>query len=374
MAYYAGLDLHRSMSVVVVKDERGRLVTQGRVTNDPVALEQFFRCREGQPLHVALEATTNCTWMDETLEALGCSVQVAHPLKVRAIASARIKTDRIDAGILCDLLRGNLLPTSYVPPPPIRALRELLRHRMRLVQDRTQVKNRLTTLLIKTNQTVPGTDPFGVKGRQLLSALPLPPMLAWQREDGLAQLAALNQQIKRIDQHLRHLAREFPDVPRLTAIPGISIFSALLILAEIGEIQRFPSAKQLVSDAGLAPGLYQSANTRHGRGMTHQGSRYLRWIVGEASQHVIRHPGPLRQAYGRLVRGKGHGKALVAVARKLLVGLYHVLHDGQAFCPTVPMVLSAQRSPYTEAGRSRGRRNDWDLWRCIQLMCAGRHE
>ena len=161
MPHYAGLDLHKSMSVIVVKDQQGQLIREGRVPNDLAALQAFFH---DQPsLTVALEATTNYIWMYDTLEALGHTVQLAHPLKVRAIASARIKTDRIDAGILCDLLRGNLLPTSYVPPPPIRALRELLRHRIRLVHDRTRVKNRLTVLLAKTNQTVPGTDPFGVK-------------------------------------------------------------------------------------------------------------------------------------------------------------------------------------------------------------------
>ena len=338
MAYYAGLDLHRSMSVIVVKDRDGHMVREGRVPNEAGALRAFFH---DQPsLTIALEATTNYTWMYDTLEALGHTVQLAHPLKVRAIASARIKTDRIDAGILCDLLRSNLLPTSYVPPEPIRALRELLRHRIRLVHNRTQVKNRLTTLLTKTNQTVPGTDPFGVKGRQLLVTLPLSPMLAWQRDDGLAQLSLLNQQIHRIDQQLRLLAREHPDVPRLTAIPGIGLFSALLILAEIGEIQRFPSAKQLVGYAGLAPGLYQSGDTRHGRGITRQGSRYLRWILVEASQHVIRRPGPLRQTYLRLVRPKGHGKSIVAVARKLLVGLYAVLHDAQPFAPAEPVPVT----------------------------------
>src|SRR3989338_1784402 len=344
MTYYVGLDLHKSMSVLVVKDRDGRLIREGRVANDPTELQQFFAPCQDQPVTIALEATTHYTWMYDTLEALGHTVQLAHPLKVRAIASARIKTDRIDAGILCDLLRGNLLPTSYVPPPPIRALRELLRHRIRLVHDRTQVKNRLTVLLAKTNQTVSGTDPFGVKGRALLAALPLPPMLAWQREDGLSQLEALNRQIKRIDVHLRDLAREHPEVPRLTAIPGIGIFSALLILAEIGNIQRFPSAKQLVGYAGLAPGLYQSGATRHGRGITRQGSRYLRWILVEASQHVIRHPGPLRSTYLRLAKGKGHGKALVAIARKLLVGLYAVLHDQHAFCPTTtPIPVSGAR-------------------------------
>jgi transposase len=341
MAYYAGLDLHKSTSVIVVKDQEGNRLREGNVPNDPQALHEFFTDCQDQPLTVALEATTTYAWMYDTLESLGYTVQLAHPLKVRAIASARIKTDRIDAGVLCDLLRANLLPTSYVPTPEIRAMRELLRHRIRLVQDRTHVKHRLTTLLAKTNQTVPGTDPFGVKGRALLATLPLPPMLAWQREDGLSQLALLNEQITRIDRQLRILAREYPDVPRLSAIPGIGIFSALLILSEIGEIQRFPSAKQLVGYAGLAPGLYQSGNTRHGRGITRQGSRYLRWILVEASYHVIRHPGPLRQTYLRLTKGKGHGKALVAVARKLLVGIYAVLHDGQTFCPTISKIPSS---------------------------------
>ena len=344
MPYYAGLDLHKSMSVLVVKDAQGHLVHQGRVPNDPVALQQFFEACHDQPVTVALEATTNYAWMYDTLEHLGHTVKLAHPLKVRAIASARIKTDRIDAGILCDLLRSDLLPMSYVPPPPIRALREILRHRMRLVKDRVQVKNRLTTVLTKVNLSAPGTDSFGVKGRAWLATVALPPMLAWQRDDGLAQLASLTSQITRIDRELQRLARAEPQVPCLTAIPGVGIFSALLILAEIGDITRFPSAKQLVSYSGLAPGVYQSAGTRHGRGITRQGSRYLRWIMVEDAQHAIRRPGPLRATYQRLVRGKGHGKALVAVARKLLVGIYAVLHDGQTFCPA-ESYGTVQRSP-----------------------------
>lgn len=351
MPYYAGLDLHKSMSVLVVKDAEGHLVRQGRVPNDLVALQQFFGGCQDQPVTVALEATTNYAWMYDTLESLGHTVKLAHPLKVRAIASARIKTDRIDAGILCDLLRSDLLPTSYVPPLPVRALREILRHRMRLVHDRVQVKNRLTTVLTKVNLSAPGTDSFGVKGRQWLATVSLPPMLAWQRDDGLAQLASLTQQITRIDRELRRLARTEPQVPCLTAIPGIGIFSALLILAEIGDIARFPSAKQLVSYAGLAPGIYQSAGTRHGRGITRQGSRYLRWIMVEDAQHAIRRPGPLRVTYNRLRPGKGHGKALVAVARKLLVGIYAVLHDGETFCPA-KLFIQTSEEPAKGTGHS----------------------
>ena len=163
MPYYAGLDLHKSRSVLVVKDTQGHLVHQGRVPNDPVALQQFFETCNDQPVTVALEATTNYAWMYDTLEHLGHTVKLAHPLKVRAIASARIKTDRIDAGILCDLL-----PTSYVPPPPIRALREILRHRMRLVKDRVQVKNRLTTVLTKVNLVAPGDRLLWSQGPRLV--------------------------------------------------------------------------------------------------------------------------------------------------------------------------------------------------------------
>lgn len=350
MPYYAGLDLHKSMSVLVVKDADGHLVRQGRVPNDLLALQQFFGHCHDQPVTVALEATTNYAWMYDTLESLGHTVKLAHPLKVRAIASARIKTDRIDAGILCDLLRSDLLPTSYVPPPPVRALREIVRHRLRLVHDRTQVKNRLTTVLTKVNLVAPGTDPFGVKGRAWLATVPLSPVMAWQRDDGLTQLAGLTAQIQRVDRELARQAKLEPQVARLTAIPGIGVFSALLILAEIGDIARFPSAKQLVSYAGLAPGVYQSADTRHSRGITRQGSRYLRWILTQNAQHAIRRPGPLRNTYVRLAKAKGHGKAIVAVARKLLVGLYAVLHDGKPFCPTESLSI-AQRSPLSGTGR-----------------------
>lgn len=352
MPYYAGLDLHRSMSVLCLKDAEGHLVRRGRVANDPVALGQFFAGCDGEPVFVALEATTNYAWMYDTLERLGCRVELAHPLKVRAIASARIKTDRIDAEVLCDLRRANLLPTSYVPLPPIRDLRELLRHRMRLVHDRTRVKNRLTTVLAKVNLTCPGTDPFGRKGQDYLATVPLPAVFSGQRDDGLAHLEFLNSQITRIDRQLRLIAKEYPQADRLRTIPGIGIFSALLILAEIGEISRFPTAKQLVSYSGLAPGVYQSANTRHGRGITRQGSRHLRWILVQNALHAMRSPGPLRQCYLRLAQGKGHGKAITAVARKLLVGIYKVLHDGKPFCPS-EIRENTQRSPLQVPGPSR---------------------
>ena len=149
MEYYAGLDLHKSMSVITVKDKEGKLPKHGKVANEPSVLRKFFSDFKSGDMQIALEATTNYSWMYDELEMMGHGVVLAHPLKVKAIASAKVKTDKIDAGVLSDLLRANLLPTSYVPPPHIRSLRELLRHRIRLVKARTQAKLAIFSYAVK---------------------------------------------------------------------------------------------------------------------------------------------------------------------------------------------------------------------------------
>ena len=333
MEYYAGLDLHKSMSVIVVKDKEGVLLKRGKVNNEPYALKEFFSDFDANNVQVVMEATTNYSWMYDQLEAMGHGVVLAHPLKVKAIASAKVKTDKIDAGVLSDLLRANLVPTSYVPPPAIRALREIIRHRIRMVKTRTQSKHAISAMLSKLNLSTGQTDTFGKKGRLFLKNLNLDESFKIQLEDQLAQIDFVSERIKSMDRLLALKAKEVPEVVRLVKIPGIGIFSALLILAEIGDIHRFDSPKKLASYSGLVPGVYQSASTRHARGITRQGSRYLRWILVEASQQIIRHPGPLREFYFRLLKGKGHGKALVAVARKMLVGIYFVLKENKEFCP-----------------------------------------
>ena len=332
--YYAGLDLHKSMSVISVKDEQGKLLKQGKVANDRMALEQFFKGFSSAEIHTALEATSNYQWMYDKLESLGHRVDLAHPLKVKAIASAKVKTDKIDSSILSDLLRADLLPTSYVPPPPIRMLREIIRHRVRLVRDRAQVKNRVRAILIKINQPVIGAyDIASLKARKFLQTLTIPVMYKLSMEDSLFQLDSLTQQIKRLDSKLSEESKNFPVVKRLTEIPGIGIFTALVIVAEVGNIERFESWKKLASFSGLVPGVHQSAETRYGKSITHLGSSYLRWVLVEAAASLIRHTGPLRAFYLRLSKAKGHGKAIVAVARKLLIGIYHVWKYSEPFSP-----------------------------------------
>jgi len=269
----------------------------------------------------------------ELLDKFNMEVKLSHPLKTKAIADAKIKSDKIDANILSDLLRSDLLPTSYIPSQRIRELRELLRHRIRLVSNRTQLKNRIRDILTKNNCQESFADITGVKAKEFISRLSLAPVFMLQCKDLLEQIEFINKKIKCVDNLIRGHSKEFPDTAQLTKINGIGIFSALVLLAEVGDINRFGSPKKLVSYAGLSPGLHQTGETYYHRHITKQGSRYLRWILTEAAQHAVKRPGPLKDFYTSLSRKTGRQKAIVAVARKMLVGIYFVLKEHKPFDP-----------------------------------------
>jgi len=330
--YYIGVDLGTQSSYFVIKNAQGILQKGIKAFNDSAVIEQILKPYNGV-LKVVMEATTNYYWMYQTLSRLGCVVTLAHPLKTRAIADAKVKNDRLDANILCDLLRGGLIPESYIPTERIRTLREIVRQHIRLVQIRTQVKNQMRSLLVKLNYQHKISDLFGRKGSEWLSRLPFPEVFDFQREQILKQVAHYNQLVKETDQKIRHTLKDFPEANRLTEIPGIGLIGAAVLLAEIGPIERFSSPKKLAGYAGIAPGLYESGKTKHQRGITHEGNSYLRWILCEITQVHIRKPGPLRQFFLRLKERIGYTKALVATSRKLLIGIYFVL-KGKSFAPS----------------------------------------
>lgn len=330
---YCGLDLHKRFSYIVVKDDAGRQLARGRVENDSADLQAFFAPFRNNRIKVALEATSNYYWMYETLDALDMDVKLSHPLKTRAIADAKIKSDKIDANILSDLLRADLLPTSYIPDQKTRGLREVLRHRMRLVAMRTQLKNRLRAVLIKNNCQESYGNIASSKAREFIERIPLSEVFRLQCDDILDHIDFVTAQVERINRRLKLYANDISEIERLTAIPGIGIFSALVLMAEIGDINRFPSPKKLVRYAGLCPGLHQSGDTRYTTSLVHEGDTYIRWIMVESALHAIRHPGPLREFYTALARGKGSQKAIVAVARKMLTGIYFVLKNNAPFNP-----------------------------------------
>lgn len=339
---YCGLDLHKRFSYIVVKDSIGRQLIKGRVDNKEGDISNFFTPLTGYNIKVAIEATSNYYWMYETLDRLNMEVKLSHPLKTKAIADAKIKSDKIDANVLSDLLRADLLPASYIPTQRIRELRELLRHRVRLVSNRTQLKNRIRDILTKNNCQESFTDITGLKAKEFINRLSLSPVFMLQYKDLLEQIDFINKKIKSVDILIRGYPKEFPDVDRLTEISGIGIFSALILLAEIGDINRFDSPKKLVSYAGLCPGLHQTGETYYHKHITKEGSRYLRWILTEAAQHAVRHPGSLKDFYMALSKKAGKQKAIVAVARKMLVGIYFVLKEHKPFDPVYRKKYSYQ--------------------------------
>jgi len=332
-ALYCGLDIHKRFSYIVVKDGAGQQVISGKVRNNAEELSEFFEPCKERRIKVALEATSNYYWMYETLDRMNFEVNLSHPLKTRMIAEARIKSDKIDAGILSDLLRGELLPTSYIPDQKTRELREILRHRMRLVSHRSRLKNNLRTVLTKNNCSDEYADITGIKARKYIDHLSLRPVFRLQCNDVLDQIELINKQINAVNKQLKEYVKTLLSAQRLTDIEWVGIFSALVLVAEIGDVNRFATFKKLVRYAGLCPGLHQAGNTYYHRSIVKDGNKYLRWILCEVAHHAVRNPGPLKDFYSQLWLVKGKPKALIAVSRKILTGIYFMLKDGTAFNP-----------------------------------------
>jgi transposase len=329
--YYVGLDLHKRYVTACALDSAGQVVATERRL--PTALEPLVRWLGalGGPATVAVEATLHWAWVHDQLAAAGYPVVVAHPYQVKLISQARCKTDPIDARKLADLLRTNLLPAIWVPDPESRARRQLLRGRALLVRFRTRLKNRIHAYLAEQNERVGVSDLYGRAGRAWLATVALPPDVREQVELLLALVDHLTERLTRLDRRIRERVALSAEARQLMTVPGIGPYGALLILAEVGPITRFPSAHALASYAGLVPSTRSSGGkTAHGT-VGAAGSHWLKWILIEAVQTLKRRPGPVAAHYERLFRAKGKPKATVAAARKLCTYLYWMLVKGWSY-------------------------------------------
>jgi len=252
-----------------------------------------------------VEASGNWQWLYELLEGEGIEVKLSHPLKTKAIASGRVKNDKVDSLTLAQLLRGDLLPFSYVPERSVRMLRELLRYRVSLVKIQTSLKNRIHSILAKNNIRHEFSDLFGKKGREFLSSLDLAQVYSLSLKGYLCLLERVREEIAAVDRVIRSFSLEDEGARILMTIPGVGYYSALLIRAEVGDVNRFPCAKKLCSYAGLVPSTYASGDFCYHGHITREGSRYLRWILLEVVLQAIRRPGPLQGFYLRVAKRKG---------------------------------------------------------------------
>lgn len=329
---YIGMDLHKNTSTFVVKNKDGKFIDSDKIQTEPSAVKGYLK-KFDDNLSLVLEPVSQWHFYADLLQKMNIDVHLANPLKVKAIASSRVKTDKIDANVLCDLLRTNLLPEAYFAAPEVRFWKEMTRFRASLTHLRTQVKNKIHSILFKNALRHPFTDLFGVAGRKWLRSLELEEHFQVNLKRYLEILAALDQLVKEAEERIKATVNNHPQARLLTSIPGISYVSGLIIMAEIGDINRFPSAKQLQGYAGLVPSTYASGERMvHGR-ITKQGSRWLRWTMVEAAQRQLlckRKPG-FGWYYQRIKQRKGSGAAAVATARKLLAVIWRMLKDNRPF-------------------------------------------
>jgi transposase len=325
MSVYVGIDVHRKRSQVAVIDANGEVLANRNVPN---GVEPILGVIGGLPpgTPAAFEAAFGTGWLVELLEDYGFAPHLVHSLRCKAIASARLKNDKVDAAILAQLLRADLLPEAWIAPPQVRQLRALLRHRVALVRLRTLLRNRIHAIVADYGYDRPGGGYWSGPGRAWLACLPLPAVSRELVEDDLGLIGALEGRIERLDWEVHQRARSGPRVKVLTQLPGVGPFTALVILAEVGDISRFGSARKLASWAGLTPTVRGSDRVAHYGHISKQGSVLLRWALCEAAQTAKRSP-QFAASFQAIARRRGKKIATTAVARKLLTRAWHLLTD-----------------------------------------------
>ena len=324
---WVGIDLHRRRSFLTAITEEGEVEFRRRIVNEREAFLELLGDPNGT--HVALEATYGWEWLADLLEDAGYALHLAHPLRTRAIAAARVKTDAVDATTLAQLLRAGLLPEAYIAPRELRDVRELLRHRVTLVAMRSAIKNRVHAILAKHGATHQHADLFGKAGREFLATVELRDAPRQRLNSLLALLEDFDREIDSAAKEIDRQAKADERVKLLCQIHGIGRYTAMLIIAEIGDVRRFPSARHLCAWAGLTPTVRSSDGKARLGNISRQGSSILRWAVVEAATHVTTRGGPLRQQFERIAKRRGRKIARVAVARQILTLCYYGLRDGE---------------------------------------------
>lgn len=331
---YVGIDLHRRRSVIVrITPDGQRLDDPVRIDNDPFTLAGEV-AKWGEAPEVVLEATYGWYWAADVLAEAGARVHLAHPLGVKGFAYRRVKNDERDAADLADLLRMGRLPEAWVAPPAARELRELVRHRCKLVALRSGLKAQVHAVLAKQGVQVPVADLFGVGGSKLLDQLELDGPYHGRVSSLRRLIEAFTFEIDLWAKATATRLARHPGYRAVQTIPGVGPVLAAVFVAEIGDVTRFARPQQLCSWAGMTP-RHRESDTKIRRGrITKQGNQLVRWAAVEAVQRAF--AGPIGAVRTRLTARRGANIAKVAAARKLLTLVYYGLRDGHIRCLARP--------------------------------------
>ncbi len=330
-----GVDQSKHFSQYTIGDEKGKIFKRVKIGNTSEDIKQLMDSLPQGPKTAALEASRHWGWLHDELEKYVDQVSLCNPLKMKAIAYAKIKTDSIDSETIYHLLRTDLLPICFVPPKEIREIKDQLRFRGFLVMLRVRVKNQIHTLVDRNHVLQPGQRPtaelFCKKGLQCLREVQLPERQRAILNEYLALFEQLNKQIQTGNDWVKELYSQSPEAQQIDTIPGFAIFFSVLVRYEIGDIHRFRAADKLCAYAGLVPSTYASGNRCFQGRITKEGNAYLRWAAVEAAQQAVKSNPVFRELYERIRQRKSSKIARVAVARKLLEWVYRVWKTGKTF-------------------------------------------
>jgi len=358
MVRYIGMDVHREFAQLAVVED-GLVRDEGRIGVTPEALRRWAAELRGDD-EVALEATGNSDAIANLLTPLVGRVVVSNPSKTRAIAEAKVKTDKVDARILAQLLAADFLPPVWLPDERTRALRRQVTRRAHLVRQRTRLKNQVHAILARNlAPTPPVSDLFGTAGRHWLTNQVLPDDERSTVQALLRQLDFHGTELAVVDKELAIEALTDPRVARLMTIPGVDAIAGISIVAAVGDFARFADPDRLVAYVGLNPKVRQSGNSApvHGR-ISKAGRAQVRGVLVEAAWSATRTPGPLRAFFQRVKARRGFPTAIVATARKMTVLAWHLVTKNQDYAFARPSLVSHKRRKLELAAGAPSRRGN----------------
>jgi transposase len=363
-----GLDVHRDFCVVAICED-GVVRSAGRVPSTPEGLRTLAESLLSTD-RVALEVTGSCWEVARILEPHVDRVVVVSPDDT-GIAQARAKTDRLDARALASLLWKGELEAVWMPDERCRILRRRLARREQLVNSRSRSKNEIHAVLQRRLQAKPPySDLFGVKGRQWLAALELPPEERESVDAGIRHVEFLDTEVAAVERLIAQQALSWPEIRRLMTVPGVNLICAASFIAAVGDPNRFMTSRKLVAYLGLDPRVRQSGEgpARSGR-ISKRGSPSARWALVEAAWTAVLQPGPLHGFYERTKARRGHGKAIVATARKLAVLFWCMLTRSQDYAHQQPSLTRKKlRRLEITAGAPKYTRRAAGVWSTNDLM------
>lgn len=325
---YVGLDVHKDFCQAAFLDNKGNIVKDQRFENTSSGLAELARATKKQ--HVVMESSTSAFSVYDSLVKT-CDVKVAHPRKLRLIAETKIKTDKLDARTLAQLLKAGLIPESYVPSQEHRQARLNVRHRASLVSISTQIKNKIFALLLKEGIQNPFKEKYGKKGMLFLKNVPLGEAQRASLDSLLVLLEELNKEIKCADKRIEEHASKDAYAKLLQTHVGVGWTTSLAVASEVCDISRFASHKKLCSYFGLVPSVHQSSSTDRKGHITKEGRTLVRFLLVQCAWSAVRCSKRFRKKYNKLEKRIGRQKAIVAIARTIAVDMYFMLVKNEQY-------------------------------------------